>query len=178
MKLQNGFWEDENHNKWSAVLYSDVEAEMYSKTLVDCSYCRDCSYCNMCIDCNDCNNCTDCISCTNCNYCIACRHCYNCNDCTSCFYCRHCSRCVDCRHCNRFEDNPQRVIGKRIGSRKDNPIVYWLEAGKEQCVVGCFRGTLNDLERAVEKTHKDNPEYLEQYRKFIKAVRAYQGVMK
>jgi hypothetical protein len=37
---------------------------------------------------------------------------------------------------------------------------------------------LDDLEEAVEKTHKGNPEYLKQYREFIKAVRAYQGVMK
>jgi hypothetical protein len=37
---------------------------------------------------------------------------------------------------------------------------------------------LYDLEKAVEKTHKDNPEYLKQYKKFIKAVKAYQEMMK
>jgi hypothetical protein len=63
-----------------------------------------------------------------------------------------------------------------MGSREDNPTVYWVKTGEEQCVVGCFRGTLAELEKAVEKTHKDNPVYLMQYRKFIKAVRAYQAL--
>jgi hypothetical protein len=61
-----------------------------------------------------------------------------------------------------------------MGSRGDTPAVYWLEPGKEQCVVGCFRGTLDQLEAKVKETHANNPEHLKNYLKFIKNVRAYQ----
>jgi hypothetical protein len=63
-----------------------------------------------------------------------------------------------------------------MGSRDDIPAVYWLEPGKEQCIVGCFRGTLDELEAKVKETHKNNPEHLNNYLKFIKNVRAYQEI--
>jgi hypothetical protein len=63
-----------------------------------------------------------------------------------------------------------------MGSRNDTPTVYWLEAGKEQCVVGCFRGNLNDLEKKVKETHADNAEHLQSYLKFIKMVKSYQEI--
>lgn len=65
-----------------------------------------------------------------------------------------------------------------MGSRNDTPTVYWLEQGKEQCVVGCFQGTLDQLEEKVKTTHKDNPEHLHNYLKFIKNVRMYQEACK
>jgi hypothetical protein len=62
-----------------------------------------------------------------------------------------------------------------MGCRGVIPAVYWLEVGKEQCVVGCFRGgTLTQFEEKVKETHKDNPEHLNNYLKFIRKVRAYQ----
>lgn len=61
-----------------------------------------------------------------------------------------------------------------MGSRGDTPTVYWIKPGKEQCVVGCFRGTLDELEARVQETHKDNPEHLKNYLKFIELVRNYQ----
>lgn len=65
-----------------------------------------------------------------------------------------------------------------MGSRNDYPAVYWIEVGKEQCIVGCFKGTLDELERAVERTHKHNSVYFTEYKKFIKAIRAYQEIIK
>ena len=65
-----------------------------------------------------------------------------------------------------------------MGSRGDIPAVYWIEPGKEQCVVGCFRGTLDQLEAEVKETHANNPEHLKNYLKFIKNVRAYQEMCK
>jgi len=61
-----------------------------------------------------------------------------------------------------------------MGSRQDNPAVYWTTIGEEQCVVGCFRGTLSELEAAAKETHRDRPEYLKEYLTFIEAVRTYQ----
>jgi hypothetical protein len=61
-----------------------------------------------------------------------------------------------------------------MGSRNDNPTVYWVTPGKEQCVVGCFRGTLNELEVAVKIRHECNQEHLNAYLTFIEAVRCYQ----
>lgn len=62
-----------------------------------------------------------------------------------------------------------------MGAKNDTLTVYWTEIGKEQCVVNCiFHGTLDELEKAVEETHKNNEKYLIQYRQFIKKVRAYQ----
>lgn len=190
MKLNNGFWVDANNNKWNSDLYSEEEALKWSTTLNNCSYCGNCfncsgcMYCDNCRDlssCRNCNSCWDCSDCSYCNICSGCNYCScceNCRDCNSCWDCKYCRNCNECSSCKSFCKNPERIIGSAMGSRSDNPAVYWIEAGKEQCVVGCFRGTLDELEKAVEKTHKDNLKYLEQYRKFIKAVRAYQGVMK
>lgn len=63
-----------------------------------------------------------------------------------------------------------------MGSRSDFPAVYWNKVGKEQCVVGCFRGTLLELEEKVKETHKNNPEHYENYMNFIKGVREYQKI--
>jgi hypothetical protein len=65
-----------------------------------------------------------------------------------------------------------------MGSRGDIPVVYWLEPGKEQCIVGCFRGTLDQLETKVKETHQNNKKHLEDYLKFIQNVRAYQEMCK
>lgn len=65
-----------------------------------------------------------------------------------------------------------------MGSRNRTPTVYWTKAGEEQCVVSCFRGTLDELEARVKETHKDNQKHLHDYLTFIKAVRAYQEAYK
>ena len=47
MKKENGFWIDENKNRWNCSLYTENNAETCSKSLVDC---RGCSGCNDCSD--------------------------------------------------------------------------------------------------------------------------------
>jgi hypothetical protein len=61
-----------------------------------------------------------------------------------------------------------------MGSRWGTPKVYWLKPGEEQCVVGCFKGTLDELEERVKKTHQDKQEHLKNYMEFIQKVRTYQ----
>jgi hypothetical protein len=39
---------------------------------------------------------------------------------------------------------------------------------------GCFEGTLAELAEANEKTHADNPQYLEEYRATIEYFRCIQ----
>lgn len=195
MKLKNGFWVDANNNAWNCKYYTGTEAEQLNKTLINCrnltncshcSNCNDCKNCEGCNDCrscegcNNCRNCDGCVYCSNCrncrdcNYCSDCIYCMNCDNCSSCRDCRDCRECRDCNYCRDFQENPQRITGKRMGSRYDFPVIYWNEVGNEQCVVGCFRGTLSELEKKVKETHKNNPEHFDDYMKFIKCVRKYQ----
>ncbi len=99
---------------------------------------------------------------------------YTLTNCINCIDCRDCKDCSFCRFCRDCSSNPQRIFGWKMGSRGDVPAVYWLEPGKEQCVVGCFRGTLDELESRVRKIHANNPEHLENYLKFIRKVHAFQ----
>lgn len=54
----------------------------------------------------------------------------------------------------------QNIIGKKIiaaqikTSRKNNLVSYWVDLGI--WTTGCFQGTLKELKKAVEETHKDN----------------------
>lgn len=191
MKRINNFWLDENNNKWDADIYTEEKAIKASKTLTACYNCTDCNNCTRCLNCikcDDCTDCRDCKWCTNCRYCsycarstncLDCNICWCCDKCISCFTCRNCARCSECMDCNGcvgFKDNPQRIVGHRIGARSANPAVYWLEVGKEQCIIGCFRGTLDELEEKVKETYPDpkNKHHIE-YMRFINSVRAYQS---
>ena len=177
MKREGNFWVGANGNKWSCELYTEDLAEEMDKTLVDC---RDCTDCEGCTDCSHCCFCTNCSYCVFCNFCTVCRFCNFCTNCARCSHCNHCShccRCTDCRgcsYCEGFQGNPQRIVGGRMGRRDDTPSVYWIEEGKEQCVVGCFRGTLEDLEKQVLETHADGTKYRKDYLNFINAVKLYQ----
>ena len=55
MKNINGYWIDGNNNKWNENIYTKEQAELNSRTLVHCSYCRDCSDCSYCRNCSDCS---------------------------------------------------------------------------------------------------------------------------
>lgn len=145
----------------------------------DCEICRDCYGCRDCWDCWNCYGCRDCKSCRKCDSCRSCRDCENCRicgNCQGCYGCRKCESCRKCRNCENCEncrgytDNPLRFVGPRMGSRHDNPTIYWL-GSNIQCVVGCFRGNLNALEAKVRETHASNPEHLNAYLQFITVAR-------
>lgn len=192
MKQINGYWVDENNNRWDIEFYTEEEAEKCSKSLVDCENCRDCrncrnccdccdccdcrycGYCYNCCDCDNCDNCRNCRNCCDCNdcrYCINCDNCRNCRNCNDCRYCHNCRNCIDCRN---YKLNPQRYTTKKIGSRNDQTTFYYGETknGMEvQIICGCFNGNLEDFEKAVLETHKDNDLYREQYLKEIEKVK-------
>ena len=96
MKQEDGFYVDENNNKWNAKSYTKEQAETCSKSLINCINC---------INCSDCRYCSDCINCSDCSNCI---------------------NCSDCRYCSNYQKNPNRYIGSCIGSRKSQTTVYWL----------------------------------------------------
>jgi len=105
IKLIDGYWVI-GSNKWDASIYPQEQAEKYSKTLIncqncincsDCSYCRSCSYCSDCRSCSYCSDCSDCIDCSDCR---SCSYCSDCSDCIDCSYCRSCSYCSDCSDCS------------------------------------------------------------------------------
>jgi len=50
MKEQNGYYVDENNNRWDCNLYSKEQAKRYSESLINCSDCSDCSHCSRCSD--------------------------------------------------------------------------------------------------------------------------------
>ena len=132
MKQINGYWVDENNNRWDIEIYTEGQAEKFSKSLVNCHNCRNCSYC------------------------------YNCD------------YCDNCRYCRNYKLNPQKYTTKKIGSRNDQTTFYYgeTESGMEvQIICGCFRGNLEDFEKAVLETHKDNDLYREQYLKEIEKVK-------
>ena len=72
LKLENGYYIDNNNNKWNAKAYNENEALQHSKGLINCFDCVDCINCK---DCRACVNCIDCINCKDCDYCINCKEC-------------------------------------------------------------------------------------------------------
>jgi hypothetical protein len=108
----DGYWVI-GSNKWNASIYTQEQAEKYSKTLINCqncincSSCRSCSYCSSCRDCRSCSYCSSCRSCSycsSCSDCIDCSSCSDCSDCIDCSYCRSCSSCRDCSYCSSCSD--------------------------------------------------------------------------
>ena len=165
MKQINGYWVDENNNRWDIKIYTAKQAEKFSKSLVNCYNCDNCSYCDNCDNCDDCNCCSNCKNCRYCSYCDYC------NNCSNCRYCRYCFYCHDCHY---YKLNPQRYTTRKIGSRNNQTTFYYGETknGMEvQIICGCFRGNLEKFEKAVLETHKDNDLYREQYLKEIEKVK-------
>lgn len=165
MKQINGYWVDENNNRWNCEICSEASAEKFSKTLINCT------------DCIDCTNCTDCNSCFNCLYCHNCTNCINCWLCHNCISCHLCNSCFDCMYCNfcrKFKENPQMYTTKKIGGRNAQTIFYYgkTDKGMEVRVVcDFFKGNLEEFETAVMKTHKNCDEYREQYLREIAKVK-------
>jgi hypothetical protein len=57
----DGYWVI-GSNKWNASIYTQEQAEKYSKTLINCQNCincRSCSSCSSCRSCSDCSYCSD-----------------------------------------------------------------------------------------------------------------------
>ena len=150
MKKVNGFWTDENNNKWDCDYYTKERAIQLSKTLINCRDCRDC------LDCSDCRYCSNCLDCSDC------RNCSNCLDCSDC------SNCSDCRYCSDCSEQPEHYSTLKIGSRNDITHFYKTESGiMVRC--GCFWGTLEAFEFKVKATypvgHKHNKTYLNEISK-------------
>jgi hypothetical protein len=143
-------------NKWSVVNYTKEEAEMYSRTLINCENCIDCRNCSNCSNCRDCHRCIDCIDCIGCH---GCRYCIDCID------------CINCGGCSDFKTNPERITSPKLGSRNSQTTFYWNNE-KEQIVCGCYRGTLKEFEEKIKETHGDN-EFAQGYFKWIESIKFY-----
>lgn len=169
MKQINGYWVDENNNRWNIGIYTEEQAEKFSKSLVNCYNCNNCGYCDNCRSCHNCRYCNKCNDCNNCRYCDYCDYC------NSCRYCRYCCDCRYCHDCCNYKQNPQRYTTKKIDSKNDQITFYYGETKNNekeiQVVCGCFRGNLEDFEKAVLETHKDNDLYRKQYLKEIEKVK-------
>ena len=140
MELKKDRWYDENGNSWSSKIETEESAQKKSESLINCSYCSDCS------DCRDCR------------YCRYCRNCIN------------SINCSDCSDCSDYKINPQRYVSDFIGSRKSQTYVYWINKEDMQIICGCFKGNLIEFKEKVEKTHANNEQYLNEYRKLIKQI--------
>ena len=185
MKHENGFWVDENGNRWRDNI-TEQEAKSSSDSLKNCTDCTECVYCKCCRGCmnclccydctnsNKCYGCTSCDNCTRCDYCCDCNYCSNCRSCASCDYCKDCTNCEYCHNCRKYDQNPSSYVTKKVGSRDEQTIFYYgdTEKGKSfQVVCGCFWGNLEEFEAAVLKTHRYSGVYREQYLKEIRKVK-------
>ena len=160
MKNINGFWVDENNNRWSEALYTEEEAKTLSNTLFGCEGCVNCIECIGCNRCTRCTYCTDCIGCTRCTDCIGC---------TRCTECTRCTDCIGCTYCSTLKRNPQRYLSGNIGSRHSKTRFYWLK-DKIQVVCGCWSGTLEEFEQRVNDVYPKG-KYGDQYRAEIEKVK-------
>lgn len=103
-----------------------------------------------------------------------CINCCDCSACRACHACRGCRDCRGCQTCRGYISNPHRYVTSKIGSRNDNTTFYYgeTEIGMSlQVVCGCFRGDLEEFEKAVLKTHANDEEYKIQYLREIKKVK-------
>lgn len=57
MRIENGYYIDDNNNKWNIDRYTEQEATEYSENLTDCRDCTDCKNCKSCLNCSDSVNC-------------------------------------------------------------------------------------------------------------------------
>ena len=169
MKKVNNKWYDNNNNSWDCSLYTEEQAEKWSKTLVDCSYCNNCYNCYNCRNCQHCRNCRNCRNCSNCNNCNYCNSCNYCNYCRSCDNCRH---CYNCNNCNNWNKTPQSIVSNYIGSRESQTTIYFSE-DKIEVVCGCFKGTLEEFEAKVNNEYSEESKHGEEYRNFIKKAKVY-----
>jgi hypothetical protein len=62
-----------------------------------------------------------------------------------------------------------------IGSRNSQTTFYFTDC-HAMVVCGCFKGTLDEFEAKVTKTHGDN-QHAQDYRKWIEAIKIYQKAM-
>ena len=60
MEQINGYWTDENNNRWDTEIYTEEAAEKFSKSLVNCYNCYSCYNCRNCQNCDYCDNCRNC----------------------------------------------------------------------------------------------------------------------
>lgn len=146
MDIENGYWVDENGNRWDASRFTEEQAQQASDSLNCCTNCTNCTWCS---------NCTNCTCCTNCFYCTCC---------TNCSYCRNYVDCIDCK------TQPNMYRTPYIGSRDAQTLFYWAADGFEQVVCGCFRGSLAEFVARVEEVHGNRPHGLE-YKKQIEIMK-------
>lgn len=162
MKLVDGYWTDNNGNKWVAHCYDKEEAERLSLTLENCDNCinsRECTDCTLCKRCVRCNNCKDCYNCSgliNCDYLECCN--YICN--ASGYVCQ-----------------PEVYTSFRCGSRRGITYIYCGKTRTKekdiQVCCGCFRGDLEEFEAKVIENYgiNENDEYEEAILKNSKSLK-------
>jgi len=139
MKKENGYYIDENNNRWDCNLYTEDQAKKNSESLIDCSDCSDCSRCSGCSDCSDCFRCSGCSDCS------------RCSRCSDCF---RCSGCSDCSHCSGYKSNPERYCKELIGTVTKSAQAYWTSGNDLQVIFGCYK--TSSLEAFKAKAIKMN----------------------
>ena len=84
MELMNGYWIDENNNRWDSTFYTAEVAQKFSESLKNCRNCVNSRYCQNCESCSYCGDCKDCRDCKACRKCTGCQKCTGCWDCEDC----------------------------------------------------------------------------------------------
>lgn len=168
MKQDEHYYYD-GSNRWSKSRYTEEQAQMAAKTLIDCKNMTDCSDCSHCSRCSRCSSCLHCSRCSRCSGCLHCSRCSYCSDCSHCSYCSDCSDCSYCSHCSDFDSQPQQYTTPKMGRDDRVNFLHW-NAKNHAVTCGCFNGTLEELEQKVQEVHGDN-EHGQAYRKQIAIMR-------
>lgn len=145
MKLIDGYYVDDNGNKWYDGIYTEAAAVEAAATMVNC--------CN-CIDCYSCTNCTDCVECQfcwHCRNCQRCRECRCCTRCNDCGDCRDCGQCVACLYLCGFDACPTSyMLPYREYDGTPAVIAYWLDEKHIQINAGDQYYSLDDFRDSID----------------------------
>jgi hypothetical protein len=60
LKLKNGWYVDDNNNRWNTNVETEESARKKSESLKSCFGCSGCSDCSRCFGCSDCSRCFGC----------------------------------------------------------------------------------------------------------------------
>jgi hypothetical protein len=84
----------------------------------------------------------------------------------------NCNNCNNCNNCRNYNENPQRIISQKIGSRSSQTTIYWNDSTNIQVICGCFRGNLEQFKEKVKQVHGNN-KYAREYFNFIEKVKQF-----
>jgi len=169
--VEEGYWIDENNNKWKKNIVDYGLYLIAKETLINCKNCIDCYQLENCANCIDCKNCENCEDCEDC---IDCCQLENCEKCIDCEYCIDCKNCENCENCKNYENLTNdktdsfvktitnESLDKHEGMKDDNDKLRWtllpikqLNEVVEVLEFGAKKYSVNNWQKVNPQRYKD-----------------------